>query len=172
MHLLASFSQIDPVPWANGAGQTTELVSLAASASLTPDLSPWRLSIAGLEAPGPFSALPGMARTFLPTAEVSLRIDAQTHRVPALSTLRFDGDQDVSLRELARPCWAVNLMVSDEQAGLTMTVDTGPVDEEALFALTLAPTREVERFELFALDAGATLPDSVPIAVLTRRNSA
>ncbi len=63
MRALASFDDRDPVPWANGAGQTTELVSLPDSAQLTPGLRPWRLSIARLERVGPFSARPGMART-------------------------------------------------------------------------------------------------------------
>ncbi|MGO3024429.1 MAG: HutD family protein [Brevibacterium sp.] len=114
MRALASFADRNPVLWANGAGQTTELVSLADSAQLTPGLRPWRLSIARLEHVGPFSALPGMARTFQPTAEVALEIDGHMHRVPALRPVHFHGEQNVSLVDLADPCFAVNLMVADD----------------------------------------------------------
>ena len=114
MRALASFADRDPVPWANGGGQTTELVGLTGSVELTPGLRPWRLSIARLDRVGPFSALPGMARTFLPTAEVALEIDGHVHRVPALRPVTFHGSQNVSLVELAGPCFAVNLMVADD----------------------------------------------------------
>ena len=114
MRALVSFADRDPVPWANGGGQTTELVGLTDSVELTPGLRPWRLSIASLERVGPFSALPGMARTFLPTAEVDLEIDGHVHRVPALRPVHFHGEQNVSLVDLADPCFAVNLMVADD----------------------------------------------------------
>jgi environmental stress-induced protein Ves len=124
MRALASFADRDPVPWANGAGQTTELVSPADSAQLTPGLRLWRLSIARLERVGPFSALPGMARTFLPTAEVVLEIDGIVHPVPALRPEHFHGSQNVSLVDLTEPCFAVNLMVADDCADNSVH-DTG-----------------------------------------------
>ncbi|MDN5661683.1 MAG: HutD family protein, partial [Brevibacterium aurantiacum] len=78
MHVITSFDDLEPVPWANGAGETTELVSLIQSQALTPNLRRWRLSIARLDRPAAFSPLPGLARTFLPIgAEVALEIDGQ-----------------------------------------------------------------------------------------------
>ncbi|WGP06878.1 HutD family protein [Bacillus subtilis] len=189
MRALASFADRDPVPWANGAGQTTELVSLVDSAQLTPGLRPWRLSIARLERVGPFSALPGMKRTFLPAAEVALEIDGHVHSVPALHPERFHGRQDVSLVELTEPCFAVNLMVADEstgRAGLDAATDSGssgqgsepalgelqmsigePVPTDgSRFVLTVESGAEYPRFQLFELEPGEAIPDEIPVAVL------
>jgi hypothetical protein len=130
MRVLTSFDDHDPIPWANGAGETTELVSLAESERLTPTFRPWRLSIARLDHTGPFSALPGMARTFLPTAEVILTLDGRARRIPRLTPLDFRGDEEVVLVELSEPCFAVNLMVAEAGTGEALQMrgpgDVGP----------------------------------------------
>ena len=98
MHVIISFDDHEPVPWANGAGETTELVSLTDSQTLTPSLRRWRLSIARLDRPAAFSPLPGLVRTFLPIgAEVVLEIDGQVHRVAQDEPQKFRGEQKVSL---------------------------------------------------------------------------
>lgn len=169
MHVLTSFDDHEPVPWANGAGKTTEIVSLAESKRLTPGLRPWRLSIAQLVSAGPFSALPGMVRTFLPTAEAALDIDGQTVRVSPAEPIRFLGDQEVRLIELAEPCFAINLMVDKGEDGgeagddggsgrwrgsLTMSLgDAGP-GPGSHFALTLRDSPTCPKFQLLALEAG------------------
>lgn len=194
MRALASFADRDPVPWANGGGQTTELVGLTDSVELTPGLRPWRLSIASLEREGPFSALPGMARTFLPTAEVALEIDGHVHRVPALRPVHFHGEQNVSLVDLADPCFAVNLMVADDStddvacdAGADTGVGSGtgsgresdsasgelqmcfgrpiPADGTRL-VLTVEAGEDYPRFQLFELDPGEAVPDEISVVVL------
>lgn len=173
MRVLTSYDDHEPVPWANGVGKTTEIVSLAESQRLTPGLRPWRLSIAQLVSTGPFSSLPGMARTFLPTAEVALTVGGQVHRVPRFTPLRFGGDDNVMLTGLSEPCFAVNLMVPDTDTvapprrPLTMT---GPDEERAAaitrtasdeanrrtFLLTLEPIREYPRFQLLDVDLSET----------------
>ena len=186
MRALASYADRDPVPWANGAGQTTELVSLADSAQLTPGLRPWRLSIARLERVGPFSALPGVARTFLPTAEVALEIDGIVHPVPALRPEHFYGSQNVSLVELPAPCFAVNLMVADDGAGDSAhDTGTGAGSEAECacgelqmsigeqfpaggfgFVLTLESGLDHPRFQLLELEPGEVAPEEVSVAHL------
>ncbi|WP_210604669.1 HutD family protein [Brevibacterium oceani] len=180
MRVLTSFDDHDPVPWANGAGETTELVSLAESEHLTAHLRPWRLSIARLDHTGPFSALPGMARTFLPTAEVILTLDGRARRIPRLTPLDFRGDEEVVLVELSEPCFAVNLMVAEAGAGEALQMrgpgDAGPrrtleeadvgqatapadgltdcpteVGARPVFLLTLEAGPEHPRFTLFEL---------------------
>lgn len=174
MRVLTSFDDHDPVPWANGAGETTELVSLAESEHLTAHLRPWRLSIARLDHTGPFSALPGMARTFLPTAEVVLTVDSHVHRIPRFTPLRFDGGVNVKLEELSEPCFAVNLIVPDQDSvapprrSLSMTGPNeirsaanggDPNDDEngSAFLLTIETNRDHPRFQLLELDP-ATAP--------------
>lgn len=186
MRALASFADRTPVLWANGAGQTTELVSLADSAQLTPGLRPWRLSIARLEHVGPFSALPGMARTFLPTAEVVLEVDGIVHPVPALRPEHFHGSQDVNLVELAAPCFAVNLMVADDgvdDSAHDTGTGTGSETECACgelqmsigeqfpasrfrFVLTLEAGLDLPRFQLLELEPDEDAPEEVSVAVL------
>ncbi|WP_051297787.1 HutD family protein [Brevibacterium album] len=111
LQTLASHAERQPVPWANGAGSTVELVSLAESASLTPGRPRWRLSIAALERPAEFSPLPGMRRVFRPVgADVVLLIDGRRHEIADGDPCAFDGGAATSLVELTGPCHAVNLM--------------------------------------------------------------
>ena len=173
MRAIVSFADRDPVPWANGAGQTTELVSLTESAQLTPGVRPWRLSIARLERVGPFSALPGMARTFLPTAEVALDIDAHVHSVPTFRPEHFHGSKNVSLVDLAEPCFAVNLMVADDgmdpentAGAMQMSVGQSVPADRTRFVLTLEAGAEYPRFQLLESETGEAVPDEISVAVL------
>ncbi|WP_309131899.1 HutD family protein [Brevibacterium sp.] len=166
MRVLRNFDDLTPVPWANGAGETTELISLTESETITPGRRPWRLSVARLERTGPFSSLPGMARTFLPVgAEVTLEIDGQVQRVLQTEPARFTGDQDVALVDLPVPCFALNLMVAEDHGSgsgrptVEMVVDPDQgFHEWERFAVTLEATAEHPRFRLIHLGEGETLP--------------
>lgn len=185
MRILTTFDDLDPVPWANGAGETTELVSLTDSEALTPSLRPWRLSIARLERPGHFSRLPEMTRTFLPTAEVALRVGTNVHQVRPQSPLQFHGSQETVLLDLATPCFAINLMVADgdrreePRPGQEMTVrhflgeaesaDARPEqDEGPCFGLKLEATSTHPRFRLLEFDRSDSLPSDLAAVVLRR----
>lgn len=114
---IASAAELPSVPWANGAGSTIELVSLDASAQLTPDLPRWRASIATLEQPAEFSALPGVRRIFRPIgSDLVLLIDGTRHAVADGQACLFDGASMTGLVELDRPCRAVNLMIAAPEA--------------------------------------------------------
>lgn len=168
MHVITSFDDHEPVPWANGAGETTELVSLTDSQALTPSLRRWRLSIARLDCEAEFSPLPGLARTFLPIgAEVALEIDGQVCSVTPSAPVVFRGEQKVSLIRLGHPCFALNLMVEDgegsEKDGLEMSTRfTG----RGLFAVTLNSNPGHVRFQLLQLDEAEGLPDRLDAAIL------
>lgn len=179
MRVLTSFHELSPVPWANGAGETTELVSLADSVALTPGLRRWRLSIAALETPGRFSSLPGMARSFLPTAEVVLEIDGSVHRVEPRQILHFHGEQEVTLLELSGPCHAVNLMVADAGAGadavagggaaaaaMRLSIDSDAAVGRHRFAVTLDEVPGYSRFQLFELEGDEVLPAGLGAVIL------
>ncbi|RBP61508.1 HutD protein [Brevibacterium sanguinis] len=183
MRVLTSFADHPPVPWANGGGETTELVSLDDSRQLTPRRPAWRLSVARLESPGPFSSLPGMARTFLPVgAEVVLSIDGDERRVTEDHPVSFDGGQEVRLVDLPTPCFALNLMVAYDSgdrdpAVATDTDGLGPAvamtlgnpphgGEREHFAVTLEKTPELPRFQLIHLGADESLPAELRVAFL------
>ena len=61
MTLLIPFAGLEPAPWKNGAGSTTEIAIAPVGASL--DKFDWRISLATIAASGPFSAFPGVDRT-------------------------------------------------------------------------------------------------------------
>lgn len=180
MDLIASFSDRTSTPWANGGGRTTELIALSESSALTPGLRPWRLSIAQLEVPGPFSTLPGLARTFLPIgAEVALEIDGRLQSVTPESPARFHGAQTVALVSLPEPCFALNLMVAavgasggdssvpgPDSAGAAPALEMALEPADALFVVTLAADADHARFELLRLEPGEALPAALGAAYL------
>lgn len=157
-----------PVPWANGAGTTRELVGYAESAILGPEEGRWRLSVALLERPGAFSPLPGIDRTFLLVGgDAALSVDGVVHDLEHGDVLHFTGDQDVSLESVTPGCHAVNLMVERGTGGPCLTY--GP-DAGARFVVALASTADVALFDLLAPASGSAphveLPDDVASLML------
>jgi len=61
MTLLIPYAGLEPAPWKNGGGSTTEIAIAPPGASL--DKFDWRISLATIAASGPFSAFPGVDRT-------------------------------------------------------------------------------------------------------------
>ncbi len=61
MTLLIPFAGLEPAPWKNGGGSTTEIAISPPAAGL--DSFDWRISLATIAASGPFSAFPGVERT-------------------------------------------------------------------------------------------------------------
>lgn len=124
MYVLQGLSAAPTQPWANGGGATTELVSFAASDSLGAGGVEWRLSVAQLERPGAFSALPGVQRTFVPLdGALTLVVDGVAHDLEAGTPLQFSGDADVELTRLDAPGRALNLMVRGAQPGRVVVAD-------------------------------------------------
>jgi environmental stress-induced protein Ves len=64
------------MPWKNGGGQTTE-IAVSAGASLA-DFD-WRVSIAEINADGPFSAFAGVDRTLVLLSGAGVRLTGTTH---------------------------------------------------------------------------------------------
>lgn len=97
------------MPWRNGGGTTTELVRRPAAG----DEFDWRLSVAEVSAPGPFSRFDGIDRILVlltgdgmdlefPSGTVALR--------PPYGHLRFAGEDDVSATPVSGPTTDLNLM--------------------------------------------------------------
>ena len=61
MTLLIPFAGLEPAPWKNGGGSTTELSIAPPGASL--DKFDWRISLATIAADGPFSQFNGVDRS-------------------------------------------------------------------------------------------------------------
>jgi environmental stress-induced protein Ves len=92
MTLLIPFAGLEPAPWKNGGGSTTELAIAPPGASL--DKFDWRISLATIAADGPFSLFGGVDRSLalVDGPGVFLDIDEQG---------RFALDEDEPLIEFA-----------------------------------------------------------------------
>ena len=109
-------------PWRNGGGRTRELLAW-------PDARAWsvRISLAEIEAHGPFSDFAGVERWFavVEGAGVALHFDDSEVRVgPGDAPLRFDGSRSPHCRLLAGPTRDLNLMLRGAN-GLMQRVASG-----------------------------------------------
>ncbi|HET8897191.1 MAG TPA: HutD family protein [Rhodanobacteraceae bacterium] len=101
-------------PWANGGGVTTELAA-------GPDRHDWqwRISLAQVDVPGPFSALPGVQRQIAPL-DVGLDLhfdDGRTVQLQRLQTFAFAGDPAPRCELPDGPGRDINLMLRHGAAG-------------------------------------------------------
>ena len=110
-------------PWKNGGGVTRELLVWPAGGDWQ-----WRVSVADIEADGPFSAFPGVERWFtvLKGAGVELTVDGQAHRLTRASPpLRFDGGAATHCRLLDGPTRDLNLMLRGARGGSSSGMSGG-----------------------------------------------
>ena len=96
------------VPWKNGGGITRDVALSGAG----PDDFAWRVSIAEIERPGPFSSYPGIDRAFVPVhGRVRLTIGDQAQTIgPADGPLAFPGETAVFAEPLNGTVEALNVM--------------------------------------------------------------
>ena len=95
-------SEYQRMPWKNGGGETIEMIVSPERASF--DTFDWRISMARVAMPGPFSEFPGIDRTLSVIAGhgLSLVVDGQTIALDRLSApFLFSGDArvDSALRD-------------------------------------------------------------------------
>jgi uncharacterized protein len=102
--------------WKNGLGETAEIAIAPAGAAL--DRFDWRVSMARVEAAGPFSAFPGIDRTLtvVEGAGFRLAVGGQaaielTRRSPPFS---FEGDRSAQADLVAGPVSDLNVMTRRE----------------------------------------------------------
>jgi environmental stress-induced protein Ves len=157
-HRLLSPRDFRRMPWKNGGGRTAEIAAWMREGRTEPFAG--RVSIAEIEQDGPFSAWPGIDRTFvlLGGAGVVLTqggIDVEI--VARHEPVRFAGDEASSCRLVDGPARAFNLMVRRGHARGDVVV----ADGEATIAGPF-------RFGVCYAAEGASeclLPGRVPIAV-------
>ncbi len=155
------FAELPPVPWRNGGGVTREVV---AGGSVGRDFD-WRISIADVKAPGPFSAFPGVYRTItlLEGERMELVIDAVEQVLARFESLSFDGASRTSCSLPAGPTRDLNVMTRRDRVSAAVTIkdlsETWPIavaGGQVLVLLTGSARVEVEggiHVELHLLDA-------------------
>lgn len=112
---------VPPQPWRNGGGSTRELLAFPAGEA-------WqlRVSVADIEAEGPFSAFIGVQRWFtvLQGAGVELDIDGHVQRLRRGDPpLRFDGAAGVGCRLIDGPTRDLNFMLRAADGRMEAAVD-------------------------------------------------
>lgn len=106
---LTALADVAATPWGNGGGITRELAVWPRQGDWQ-----WRMSVAEVEASGPFSRFERVQRWFavLSGAGVRLDIDGQTHRLDVnTEPHQFDGAADTQCTLLAGPTQDFNLML-------------------------------------------------------------
>lgn len=99
------------MPWRNGLGTTREIAVGPAGAA---DRFAWRVSIATIERPCPFSPFPGYDRTIMVIdgAGMVLEVDGRRHRIERhFEPFAFAGEATVACAPVAGPIDDYNVMV-------------------------------------------------------------
>jgi environmental stress-induced protein Ves len=112
-------SSYPTVPWKNGGGVTRE-IHRAPTDSAAFD---WRLSLATIDSPGPFSAFDGYARTLVLVRGAGVELSFGQHghaRLEAAGDLaRFDGAWQTDCKLIDGPSTDLNLIVASERVEST-----------------------------------------------------
>lgn len=107
---------IAPRPWANGGGVTRELA--------VADDGAWRISLAGIDAAGPFSPFPGRGRllTVVDGSVLALLVDGDEALVEPRRPVAFDGAAEVSATLPEGPVRVLNVIVDPGRVAPYVTV--------------------------------------------------
>ncbi len=118
---IVRFAELPVVPWRNGGGVTREV---AASGGSDPQGFDWRVSIADVSQPGPFSALPGVDRviTLVEGERMELVIDGVVHVLGLHESLSFDGAGQASCILPAGPTRDLNVMTRSDRLSAAVAV--------------------------------------------------
>ena len=118
----------DRMPCANGGGTTYQVATAPEGADL--DTFDWRVSLADVDAGGPFSTFPGIDRVLMVIdgPGMALLVDGRFVPLGPLDPLTFDGAADTSCTLTGGPTRDLNLMT--RRGRCTGTVDVLPVAGE------------------------------------------
>jgi len=116
----ARFAELPVVPWRNGGGVTREV----ATGGSGEEGFDWRISIADVEVPGPFSAFPGVDRTITLVGgdRMDLVIDGVVHTLGLHELLTFDGASQTSCRLPNGPTRDLNVMTRRDRASAQIAI--------------------------------------------------
>ncbi|MES2963161.1 MAG: HutD family protein [Bdellovibrionota bacterium] len=89
------------MPWKNGGGTTLQVAISPSRAEVGLLDFDWRVSIANVDADGPFSAFPGYDRQLVVWSGPGILINGSRHE--ALDPFEFSGDTPIEAKLLAEP---------------------------------------------------------------------
>lgn len=112
MTLLIPYAGLEPAPWKNGGGSTTEIAIAPAGASF--DKFDWRISLATIASSGPFSTFAGVDRTLALVSGPGVVLDIGDEGRFNLSEddpiVEFSGDTQVIATLIGAPTTDFNVM--------------------------------------------------------------
>lgn len=118
---IVRFAELPATHWRNGGGVTREVATSGRSGSQGFD---WRISIADVSQPGPFSAFPGVDRviTLVEGERMDLVIDGVVHVLGLHESLSFDGASQASCSLPAGPTRDLNVMTRSDRLSAAVAV--------------------------------------------------
>jgi environmental stress-induced protein Ves len=147
------------MPWANGGGTTYQVAAGPDGADL--DSFDWRLSLADVDAGGPFSCFPGVERILMVVDGEGMELEVDGRLVPLgpLDPVQFDGAADTSCTLTSGPTRDLNLMTRRGRCTgsvhvLTVTgeVQVHPVEGGTVLVVLLSGTASVDGLDLAPRD--------------------
>lgn len=169
------FATLPESRWANGAGTTVELDRAPATQAAG---FGWRVSVATVDSPGPFSALPGIDRTIIALGPAALELTTPegSARIEPFSAMSFAGEDAVGVPRISAPSRDLNVMTrrgewrheAEIRFGGSFTVRSeGPVLIVALDGTARIGDIELEPLDALSAPAGDfTVGASLHVAVL------
>lgn len=146
---------LPPTPWKNGGGVTREIAAFAERGAIV-----WRLSVADVEKPGPFSHFPGLVRVLTVLTGEGLVLSHDGGRIAAETgrPVRFDGGLAIDCTLAAGPVRDFNLMFDPGRIAMDCArLDKGRHLAKGLLLLPLGASCVVE-------GVGAVSPGSLLLA--------
>jgi environmental stress-induced protein Ves len=160
-------SSFKATPWKNGGGITHEAMRVPENG----DPFRWRVSVAHIDAPGPFSEFAGHNRTMvlLKGAGIELHFADGTHKSLRRvgESVEFDGAMDTRCELLNGPCVDLNLMVAKSdsaaakverfiesiavRASRNETTLIFPIDRKITLQITAGKSATLEPWDLAVL---------------------
>jgi len=124
---IVRFAELPAIPWRNGGGVTREVVASGASVASggsDPEDFDWRISIADVSQPGPFSAFPGVDRviTLVEGERMELVVDGVVHVLGLHESLSFSGASLASCSLPAGPTRDLNVMTRSGRLSAAVAV--------------------------------------------------
>jgi environmental stress-induced protein Ves len=171
---IVRFAELPAIPWRNGGGVTREV---AASGRSGPHSFDWRISIADVSHPGPFSVFRGVDRviTLVEGERMDLVIDGVIHVLGLHESLTFDGGSQASCSLPAGPTRDLNVMTRSDRLSAAVAVrdlsETRPIavsGSQVLVLLTgsaVVAGADESRAELNPLDA--VCPSGLHVRLVT-----
>lgn len=117
------FAEYPVVPWRNGRGVTREIAA-SVIASGAQEAPAWRISMATIDAPAPFSQFPGLARTLgiVDGDGIELTVDERMRPLrPGETFGPFAGDLPAAARPIGGPTLDLGLMLDPTRVQGEMT---------------------------------------------------